>query len=383
MKKLILSSFVMAGLFMASCTKDDNSVEPTQELEIPYSSLSTTSNYMTTFVDADGNTTVDFSGQTTRINMMRELDGYIRTGTTATISASKMQDMFENKNNAFADADLNAATTKQINTKTAASFSATAADAERQRFMGYFNKLESISMLNSQTASQGQAGLLGGKRLVDEKGIEYGQVVSKGLMGAMMLDQIVNVYLGTEKQSVENNITVDGKNYTEMEHHWDEAYGYLTSNAVYPMDGEESYLGGYAAQGTSVHGTPEQLFMAFLKGRAAIVNNDLDTRDEQIAYIREELEKAIATVAISYLNKTNSATSDDSRFHALSEGVGFIYSLRYANNAKVNAAKSDELMDSLMNKADGFWSLTATDIDNVRDELANTFGIEKSTVVNH
>lgn len=383
MKKLILSSFVMAGLFMASCTKDDNSVEPTQELEIPYSSLSTTSNYMTTFVDADGNTTVDFSGQTTRINMMRELDGYIRTGTTATISASKMQDMFENKNNAFADADLNAATTKQINTKTAASFSATAADAERQRFMGYFNKLESISMLNSQTASQGQAGLLGGKRLVDEKGIEYGQVVSKGLMGAMMLDQIVNVYLGTEKQSVDNNITVDGKNYTEMEHHWDEAYGYLTSNAVYPTDGEESYLGGYAAQGTSVHGTPEQLFMAFLKGRAAIVNNDLDTRDEQIAYIREELEKAIATVAISYLNKTNSATSDDSRFHALSEGVGFIYSLRYANNAKVNAAKSDELMDSLMNKADGFWSLTATDIDNVRDELANTFGIEKSTVVNH
>lgn len=385
MKKLVISSFVMAGMLMASCKKDDNNnnVTPAEELKIPYTSLSTSSNYNNTFVDNNGNTTVDFSGQTTRRGMLSELDAYMKTGTSVSITASKMNDMFQNKNNPFADANLNAATTKQINTKTAASFPATGADAERQRFMGYFTKLEAMSMQNGQTASQGQAGLLGGKRLVDEKGIEYNQIVSKGLIGALMLDQIVNIYLGTGKQDVDNTTPEDGKNYTEMEHHWDEAYGYLTSNSVFPIKGQESFLGEYVRQGASIHGGADQLYFAFLKGRAAIVNNDLATRDEQIAYIRSELEKAVATVAISYLNKTNSATDDASRFHALSEGVGFIYSLRYAHNAKINATKSDQLMNSLMGKTNGFWSLTATDINNVRDEIANAFGIDKSTVVNH
>ena len=240
-----------------------------------------------------------------------------------------------------------------------------------------------MSQQSSQTAAQGQAGVLGGKRLVDEKGVEYGQLVSKGLVGALMLDQISNVYLGTDKQSADNTTKEEGENFTAMEHHWDVAYGSLTKNAVYPTEGEESYLGEYARQGASVHGGAANLFLAFLKGRAAIVNNDLTTRDEQIAYIRAELEKAVATVAISYLNKTNAASDDASRFHALSEGVGFIYSLRFAYNSKVNTAKSNELMSKLMDKTDGFWSLTTADIESVRDELARTYGIDKSTVVNH
>ncbi|MCB0699841.1 MAG: DUF4856 domain-containing protein [Chitinophagaceae bacterium] len=385
MKKVIILGFVPAVLFMASCKKENTTtnITPTQELKIPYNTLTTTSNYENTFVDDNGKSTVDFSGQTTRRNMLKELDGYIKTGLTVNISATKMADMFQNQNNAFADANLNAATSKQLNTKTAASFNATAADAERQRFMGYFSKLESLSMMNTQTASQGQAGVLDGKRLVDEKGVEYAQLVSKGFIGALMLDQIANVYLGTDKQSADNTTPESGSNYTAMAHHWDEAYGYLTSNSVYPVKGEESYLGEYARQGTSIHGTPEQLYLTFLKGRAAIVNNDLTTRDEQITYIRSELEKAVATVAISYLNKTNTATDDASRFHELSEGTGFVYSLRFAHNAKVNAAKSDELMNKLMGKTNGFWSLTASDIDAVRDELATIFGIDKTTVVNH
>lgn len=386
MKKILLFSAVATGLFVTSCKKENTTVEPTQpvvEQKIPYSNLTTSSNYMTTFTDDAGASTVNFSGQTTRRGMLSELDAYMKTGTSSTISAVKMTDMFQNKNNPFADASLNAETSKQINTKTAASYPATGADAERQRFMGYFAKLEAMSTQNGQTAAQGQAGMLGGKRLVDEKGIEYNQIVAKGLIGALMLDQIVNVYLGTDKQSADNTTPAEGKNYTAMEHHWDEAYGYLTNNTVFPVKGEESFLGEYARQGASIHGGADQLYFAFLKGRAAIVNNDLTTRDEQIAYIRSELEKAVATVAISYLNKTNAASDDATRFHALSEGVGFIYSLRFAHNAKINATKSEQMMNTLMGKTDGFWSLTAADIDGVRDELANAFGIDKNTVVNH
>lgn len=383
MKRGILAGFVIAGMLMTGCTKENDTPEPTPELEIPYSSLSANSNYKTTFTDDAGASTVDFSGQTTRRSMLKELDGYIRTAGTASISASKMMDMFQNQNSPFTDAALNQATTKQLSTKTAASFSATAADAERQRFAGYFTKMENLSGMNSQTASQGVAGMLGGKRLVDEKGVEYGQLISKGLIGALMLDQISNVYLGADKQNVDNTTPEEGENYTAMEHHWDEAYGYLTSNETYPVEKEESYLGEYARQGTSLHGGAANLYLAFLKGRAAIVNNDMNTRDEQIAYIRSELEKAVATVGVSYLNKTISATDDATRFHALSEGVGFIYSLRFAHNAKINTAKSDELMNRLMNKIDGFWGLTEADIQSVRDEVAQAFGIDKNAVVNH
>ena len=382
MKKLLIPVLGVA-LLATSCKKEN--VEPTtpSNLKIPYTSLSASSNYKTTFVDAAGKTTVDFSGQTTRINMLKEMDAHMKAGTSADIDATKLINMFRNQNTPFTSADLNAATDKVISSKTAQSFSATEADAERQRFIGYFNELERISKMKGQTAAQGKAGVLGTNRLVDEKGFEYSQFVQKGLIGAMMLDQIANIYLGTDKQSADNTTPNEGKNYTAMEHHWDEAYGYLTSNDTYPIKGSESFLGEYARQGASVGGGADNLYLAFLKGRAAIVNNDLTTRDEQIAYIRTELEKAVAAVAISYLNKTNSATDDASRFHALSEGVGFIYSLRFAHNAKINRTKSEELLNILMGKAYGFWSLTPADINNVRDQVATTFGIDKTTVLSH
>lgn len=382
MKKLVIPALGLA-LLATSCKKEENVTPTTSNLKIQYTSLTATSNYKTTFVDADGKTTVDFSGQTTRIAMLKEIDTYIKTGTSADIDAIKLINMFRNQNTPFDAAELNAATDKVISAKTAQSFSATEADAERARFVNYFNELERVSKMRGNTAEQGKAGILGTNRLVDEKGFEYSQFVQKGLIGAMMLDQIANIYLGTDKQSADNTTPAEGKNYTAMEHHWDEAYGYLTSNDTYPVSGKESFLGSYASQGTSVHDGAENLYLAFLKGRAAIVNNDLTTRDEQIAYIRTQLEKAVATVAISYLNKTNSATDDASRFHALSEGAGFIYSLRFAHNAKINRAKSEELLNLLTGKANGFWSLTKDDINNVRDQIATAFNIDKTTVVNH
>lgn len=382
MKKLLIPVLGLA-LLATSCKKENVVPTTPSNLKIPYTSLSASTNYKTTFVDADGKTTVDFSGQTTRINMLKEMDAHMKAGTSADIDAVKLINMFRNQSTPFTSADLNAATDKQISSKTAQSFSATEADAERQRFIGYFNELERIGKMNAQTAAQGKAGVLGTNRLVDEKGFELSQFVQKGLIGAMMLDQIANIYLGTDKQSADNTTPNEGKNYTAVEHHWDEAYGYLTSNETYPIKGSESFLGEYARQGASVGGGAENLYLAFLKGRAAIVNNDLPMRDEQIAYIRTELEKAVAAVAISYLNKTNTATDDASRFHALSEGIGFIYSLRFAHNAKINRAKSEELLNLLMGKTNGFWDLKVDDINNVRDQLANTFGIDKATVVNH
>lgn len=384
-KQLLLSASAVALLF-ASCKKNSE-----DNLKIKYSSLTTTSNYFTTFNDEAGNTTVNFDGQTTRIKMMTELDAYIKKGPTMSLDLTKLENMFRNINAPFTDANLNAATDKTIISKTAQSFSTTNAETERQRFLGFLANVKNASDNFAQVASSGTPGLLDSKYLVDAKGIEYAQIIQKGLMGAMMLDQIANIYMGEEKMGADNKALVSGKNYTAMAHHWDEAYGYLTANEIYPKQNPadptkwlEVYLGSYVRQvGPTVGGDPSAVFLAFLKGRAAIVNNDLSTRNEQITFIRTSLEKAIATVAISYLNKTKTATTDGAKMHSLAEGTGFIYALRYAYNAKVNAAKSQELMDALMNKTNGFWDLTNADIDAVRDQIAALTGVDKNIVVNH
>lgn len=390
MKKQLLLTATAISVLLASCKKDDTT-NPDADLKIPYTSLTATTNYFETFKDAAGTTTVSFDGQLTRIAMLKELDAYIKTGVTNTLDAGKMEDMFRNQNNPFSNADLNAATDKTIVSKTAQSFSTVDADAERQRFLDYFTALEETSAHNGNTAATGVAGLLDAKYLVTAKGFEYAQLVQKGLIGAMMLDQINNIYLGTEKMSADNTAPAEGKNYTAMEHHWDEAYGYLTANEFYPKPDPndaskwlESFLGSYVRQvGPAAGGDPVAVYMAFLKGRAAIVNQDMTTRNEQIASLRAAMEKAIATICVSYLNKTKTATSDGSKFHALSEGTGFLYALRFAHDAKVNKAKSDELLQLLMGKANGFWDLTNADIDAVRDEVAARAGIDKNVVVNH
>ncbi len=87
------------------------------------------------------------------------------------------------------------------------------------------------------------------------------------------------------------------------------------------------------------------------------------TRDQQIVFLRDAMERAIATICISYLNKTKTATTDGAKFHSLAEGTSaLLYSLRFAYNAKVNKTKSDELMQMLMNKTNGFWDLTNADM---------------------
>jgi hypothetical protein len=387
MYKKLLIVFSLGGLFLGSCKKDDNDAMP---MKVPYSTLTPTTSYFKTFTDNANATTVDFSGQTTRISMLKEIDAYMKTWSTGTVNAQKLKDMYTNQNSPFTSTTLNAATDKTISSKTAQSFSATEAADERNTFNAYFDSLAAASTHASSVASQGVAGLLDAKYLVNAKGFEYGQFVQKGLIGAMMLDQISNIYLGAEKQAADNSTLVANKNYTTLEHHWDEAYGYLTANAYFPMKDTvdptkwlESYLGSYVRQVTSPYGNPEEVYMAFLKGRAGIVNKDLSTRDAQITIIRSALERSIATIAVSYLNKTITATTNGAKFHALSEGHGFIYALRYGYNAKINRAKSNELLAVLTGKPNGFWSLTQADIENVRNQIADAFGISRTAVVNH
>lgn len=397
MEKQILSIIATAILTVnfTACKKDPNEL---QNIKISYETLSAASDYIQTFKTAADESTVDFSGQKARLDMFVELDGRMKLAQKQQITAQELKNMYANKNNAFTNQELNEATAKQLRDKTASSLSITEAETARTTIEGYFDKIALMSQSFNIQAEEGIAGVYtsatGSKYLVDEKGIEWGQVAAKSIIGAVIFDQIVNGYLGDEKQSVDNTTLLEGKNYTRLEHHWDEAYGYLTSNSIYPKlkaDGkkDERGLGSYAYQDVTAGEAAKKtagLYLAFLKGRAAIVNKDDKTRKEQIALIRNSLEKTLAKVTISYLKKAQddiAANNLANAVHSFSEGAGFLYSLRFAYNAKISAAVSDQLFNELIGAPKGFYSLTSAKLSSIRTQIATAYGIDANATTTH
>ncbi|GAA4460451.1 DUF4856 domain-containing protein [Nemorincola caseinilytica] len=378
MRKSLLLIAAAATLF-GSCRKEDT------HMKVPYGSLTTTTNYFTTFKGADGNTTADLADMGKRVNMLKELDEYMISFGAVPLSGAKMKDMFNNTNNPFKDTSLKNATGISMASVTAMSFAAADGEAERAIISAWFDSVAAISVHGQTLASQGVPGALDYAYLVNGKAFEYGQFAEVGLTGALLLDHM-NVMLSPEKMAADNTTVVAGKNYTQLEHNWDEAYGCLTTNEYFPKKDnkgswQENYLGDLVRQVNGLFGEPTDVYMAFLKGRAAIVNKDIATRDQQIEIIHNKIERALATVAVSFLNRAMAASNEASRYHALSQGAGMIYALRYAYSPKLSKARSEELMGMLMNKANGFWSLTTTDITNVRDQIATTYNVDRDAVV--
>ncbi|AXO81647.1 DUF4856 domain-containing protein [Olleya aquimaris] len=393
MKKIAFGLAALATLALTSCSSDDDGGNVT-----PTTSVTTPDTY--TF-ERDGSTTVNFSGQTTRIQMAQELvAGFLDTSNTeATLDA-----MFahEEGNADFSDADLNASN-KSIRSKTAAStdyFSANTTDAATIKaiFDYYiFAQVEDVFPNWTTIATAGYAGQLqqaggGTTRYVNEQGLEYNQAFAKSLIGALMTDQILNNYLSPSVLDAGDNVAnndaavLDGdNNYTTMEHKWDEAYGYLygnEDNPAVPVLGADNFLNEYLSRvdsDTDFNGIAMDVYNAFKLGRAAIVAKDYDVRDAQADIIREKISQVIAVRAIYYLQqgKNNLGTSNASAFHALSEAYGFIYSLQFTRKPGTTEPyfSKDEVLfltDSLM-QGDGFWDVTAETLDTLSDTISAEF----------
>jgi hypothetical protein len=233
------------------------------------------------------------------------------------------------------------------------------------------------------------------KRYFSANGLEPQQVFLKGMMGACLLDQTLNTYLslakldaGSTKTDNTNRVLVSGKNYTDMEHFWDEAYGYVFGNdnvnvtpAIY------KYWSSYINQvdvDPDFSNVKENIVNAFIKGRAAITNKDYTTRDAQIATIKKEMSKVVAVRAVYYMNEAKLGLSKDNgkaAFHALSEGYGFIWSLRFTQNpdTKLPYFSKEEvksLLDRLMGGKNGLYDVDYlnTELDKIAQDISTRFG---------
>ena len=388
---LLYSALTIASLSIISCTNDDStSEEPIANYTVP----------ATYTFERNSSTTVDFSGQSSRLLMLEEMGNVIKNAATNGTIADKtvLSNMYSNSNNPFSTTDLNTSG-KQLKDKTAASkdyfelYLGGGSTSEKLSVQAFFESQLTLAQQASlgTNAAAGVAGAyLDGtsKRLFAPNGLEPQQILLKGMMGASFMDQIVNNYLsknkldeGSNKTNNSNKIVETGKTYTTMEHNWDEAYGY-----IYGVDGTKfwsSYISQVNAD-ADFNTLTADINLAFRKGRAAIVANDYATRDAQIAIIKAKLALVPAVRAVFYLQEGKGKLVTDKgakAFHALSEAYGFIISLRYTNNPATNApyftkSEVDAMLANMVSGTNGLWDIDTlgAKLDAMSTQIAVKFG---------
>lgn len=397
--KTLSLSVLSITLFLASCSNNDDSpiVEPGFNYTVPE----------TYTFERNGATSVDYSGQTSRLLMLDEMGNYFKTSATNGTVADDvvLSDMYLNINNRFAGVGLNTSG-KQLKDKTAASkdyfslFYGGGSTTEQGNVRAFFESqfVDAEAASQGATASAGVAGVyLDGtsKRLFAANGLEPQQILLKGMMGACFMDQIANNYLslnklddGANRSNNTNKVLEVGKTYTTMEHNWDEAYGYIygaDNLAVTPNVFKfwSSYINQVNAD-VDFNTIKNDINLAFRKGRAAIVANDYATRDAQINIIKQKLALVSAVRAVFYMEEGKGKLATDNgakAFHALSEGYGFIMSLRYTNKPGTNSpyftkTEVDAMLASLTSGTNGLWAVDTlgAKLDAISTQIATKFG---------
>jgi hypothetical protein len=353
----------LASNYSSEAEKDDGNC--TYDPVIPVESYTTPSTF--SFTDGSGNSTVSYSGQTERLDQLSEMVTLMKTGNAAILDAQVLKDMFANTNG-DGNGNFSFTSTKQLKNK--------CFTIDQPLFETFMDNIAAASVDNSTTATDGQAGTLTSGTstyLFDANGVEQVQVIEKGLMGAVFLNQALNTYFGAGKMDVDNTTAVDpvgGKYYTLMEHHWDEAFGYFGVSTDFPVTVPNRFWGKYCNnQDPSINSNMDMMGQ-FLKGRAALSANVLTDRDDAIAAIRAEWEDVSAYQAMTYLDgAVGYFGNDDAKFlHVLSEAFAFAWNLRYApvETRRMDTAEHAALM-AMFNT--NFWAMSVSDINAIKSAI--------------
>jgi len=367
---------ILVSASLVSCKKNN----PTPNSNVKYS---IPTDY--TFVDGSNKLTIDIKGQKYRIAMIDQ------------ISSEMTDSIADNQDNLFKM--LNGTMfNNNADSLNNSSFNLIDKTANVDFFKSVF-EMSAKATSSKLKASEGVAGYYndnGKKRYFNENGLEPSQLFKKGIMGACLMNQVLNYHLntsyldaGTNKTDNNNRVVVSGENYTTMEHLWDEAYGYIFGGDINDhVSPEYNYWSEYIhIVNTDIYFNTikKDIIDAFIKGRAAITNKDYTTRDAQIAIIQKSLSKVSAVRGVFYLtNEGKSALSVDGgigAFHPLSEGYGFIWSLKYSYNPETKSPyfsenEIDVILADLMKGKNGFYDVDYlnANLNTIAEKIATRFG---------
>jgi len=350
--------------YSAEAKKDDGSCnyEESADYEVP-------STYA--FNDGNGNSTVSYSGQTDRLNQLSEMVVLMKSGISVALNAQDLKDMFANTGD-NGGGNFSFSSTKQLKNKCFL--------ADVAMFEEWMDSLAVSSTSNGNTASNGVAGTITSGTstyLVNENGVEYVQLIEKGLMGAVLMNQTLNVYFGDGKMNVDNTTAEDPANgdyFTAMEHHFDEGFGYFGVDTDFPSSIPSSFWGKYCNNQDVTINSNADMMNNFLKGRATISNGVLADRDEAILEIRREWEEISANQAISYLEGaiSNFGVDDAKYLHELSEAYAFALNLRYCplETRRMSTTEHNDLMSQFNTN---FWNMSVADINGIISTIQSKY----------
>ncbi len=419
--KLTLGILITTGVVFTSCSSDDDGIasgkkEPGVTVDIPELSGIINSSFsrdnMETYISnysslfkREGESTVFFGGQTARLKMTKEIGSDLKSDSETSI---KVQARFET-GKGFDDVTLDE-TGKNVRGKTSSSVGLFGGKNDSGQGLinlevveDFIAGLDAVNAARSNEASAGSAGFVndgdGSTRYVNADGYELDQLFAKSMSGALAYDQTVNHYLNrlddnfdkTNSYRIANDAgeVKEGKSYTTMEHHWDEAFGYIYGNIA-----GENLLYKYIDNVADLAKFPnfeENILKAFVLGRIAITNKNYAERDKQVKFLRENLGTVVAVRSVNYivtgadiLDDTTNANRVQDALHDLSEGYGFVNSLRYIVDADGELIFTDAEVDayiSILDAGNGVWDLSANNlIDNIAKPIAAKFDWEVNDV---
>jgi hypothetical protein len=367
----IAASIVLpVSLFVTSC-EETITIDPVDQLEVP----------ITYEFNREGSSTVSFQGQLDRRAMLSQLKKeLVKADKGEEVSALTLLNMYENLDNPFGEERLNQSS-KQLKDKTiladqnyfAEFLQAAATDSKNSAAVDVDNQGAGLASRTSK----------GSTVLVNEKGQEYVQMIEKGLMGSVFFHQMLNVYLSDARTSseVENSDLVEGKNYTQLEHYWDEAFGYFGAPTVIDANSKNQYWAKYAntVDRTGLS-TFDSVYQNFLLGRAAIVAGNQDVVVQSRNSIREHMELITVGTALHYYNSSidhinNLSVVGEGEFiHTISEAYMFLRAVSLID-ASYNPALTPEEVNAHLANIEDMWSLFGREdvvsfLTQERDEIA-------------
>ena len=373
-KHIYLSAIALVAIAsFSSCKKKTTEPEPeptpaNPTPATPSYTIPTTYNYT--------NSAAGITTATNCIAMLAEITTYIRSTHTATaatqptISAQKLKDMYANTGSQFTLTALNSSTISlKAKSGTALNFP-TLQDAN-------FDDAQPASITSAtnptvSTASNGVKGkLISPARaiLVDANGFEYKEYTEKGVMGAVFYYQATTILANI------GSLTTTAA----QEQAWDEAFGYFGVPTDFPtnLTGLKNW-GSYCNSVNVAIGSNSLIMNAFLKGRAAIINNDATGRDEARNAVIANWEKVAAAKCISYLKGAKNNLSDQATLHHnLSEGYGFVVAFQYNPNKTISQADINTLLSYF---GTNLYNLQTSNLDLAIAKLESVFGLNASLI---
>ena len=385
--KNIMYTITLSILFIG-CESDDtvSSTDTTVDIPITYSF---DSRFNT------GESSVSYSGQVVRNLLIAEIKSSIGTASTATLNS-----LFNNDDSAAVISGTNT-TFHSISTKNLS------------------GKISGASVIGFDVTPTelmtGWFDLVGGTTPVQVvEGMHMDQLIGKGLLGMVAYYQGTSVYM--DKIDTDTN-TQDGTSaYSDMEHHWDESFGYFGAARDYGTmtDDDKKGSGGsdyltqknfdwakYAAKRDACTSCPSagnfatNIFNAYLKGRALITAEatltDIQAERQTIV---DNWEKVIAANIVHYANKVDALITaggadfdcslDNSCQKYWSEMMAFVLCLQYNSYSTLVTSDHEYLLTNtdIPPSASEGTTYQTTNLTNLKSKLGTLFSFDADDLAN-